>query len=238
AIRSGIDLPVLISLPGTVSITLIATITYNEVHMTTDKNQRHKERMQQRKEIVDANIARADQERGVLIVLTGDGKGKSSSGFGTALRCLGHGYKVAIVQFIKGTWECGEKNFLTESIFRDASPRLEYYVMGTGFTWETQNAELDRQAAEKVWAECEHVLRDPDIHLVLLDELTYMLNYKYLDKEKILTAILNRPINQNVIITGRGAKQYLSDAADTVSEIKSIKHAFDSGVKAQKGIEW
>lgn len=206
--------------------------------MTTDKNQRHKERMQQRKEIVDANIARADQERGVLIVLTGDGKGKSSSGFGTALRCLGHGYKVAIVQFIKGTWECGEKNFLTESIFRDASPRLEYYVMGTGFTWETQNAELDRQAAEKVWAECEHVLRDPDIYLVLLDELTYMLNYKYLDKEKILTAILNRPINQNVIITGRGAKQYLIDAADTVSEIKSIKHAFDSGVKAQKGIEW
>lgn len=206
--------------------------------MTTDKNQRHKERMQQRKEIVDANIARADQERGVLIVLTGDGKGKSSSGFGTALRCLGHGYKVAIVQFIKGTWECGEKNFLTESIFRDAPPRLEYYVMGTGFTWETQNAELDRQAAEKVWAECEHVLRDPDIHLVLLDELTYMLNYKYLDKEKILTAILNRPINQNVIITGRGAKQYLIDAADTVSEIKSIKHAFDSGVKAQKGIEW
>ena len=206
--------------------------------MTTDKTQRHKERMQQRKEIVDSKIAQADQERGVLIVLTGDGKGKSSSGFGTALRCLGHGYKVAIVQFIKGTWECGEKNFLTESIFRDAVPQLEYYVMGTGFTWETQNAELDRQAAEQVWAECEHVLRDPTIHLVLLDELTYMLNFKYLDKEKILTAINNRPANQNVIITGRGAKQYLIDMADTVSEIKAVKHAFDQGVKAQKGIEW
>ena len=206
--------------------------------MTTDKTQRHKERMQQRKEIVDSKIAQADQERGVLIVLTGDGKGKSSSGFGTALRCLGHGYKVAIVQFIKGTWECGEKNFLTESIFRDAVPQLEYYVMGTGFTWETQNAELDRQAAEKVWAECEHVLRDPTIHLVLLDELTYMLNFKYLDKEKILTAINNRPANQNVIITGRGAKQYLVDIADTVSEVKAIKHAFDQGIKAQKGIEW
>ena len=197
--------------------------------MTTDKAQRHKERMQQRKEIVDAKIAQADQERGVLIVLTGDGKGKSSSGFGTALRCLGHGYKVAIVQFIKGTWECGEKNFLTESVFRGAAPQLEYYVMGTGFTWETQNAELDRQAAEKVWAECEHVL---------LDELTYMLNFKYLDKEKILAAIQNRPVNQNVIITGRGAKQYLVDIADTVSEVKAIKHAFDQGVKAQKGIEW
>ncbi len=206
--------------------------------MTTDKTQRHKERMQQRKEIVDAKIAQADQECGVVIVLTGDGKGKSSSGFGTALRCLGHGYKVAIVQFIKGTWECGEKNFLTESIFRGTSPQLEYYVMGTGFTWETQNAELDRQAAEKVWDECEHVLRDPDIHLVLLDELTYMLNFKYLDKEKILAAIRNRPVNQNVIITGRGAKQYLIDIADTVSEVKAIKHAFDQGVKAQKGIEW
>lgn len=206
--------------------------------MTNDKAQRHKERMQQRKEIVDAKIAQADQERGVVIVLTGDGKGKSSSGFGTALRCLGHGYKVAIVQFIKGTWECGEKNFLTESIFRGAAPQLEYYVMGTGFTWETQNAELDRQAAEKVWAECEHVLRDPMIHLVLLDELTYMLNFKYLDKERILAAIRNRPANQNVIITGRGAKQYLMDIADTVSEVKAIKHAFDQGVKAQKGIEW
>src|SRR5690606_23260042 len=182
---------------------------YFEVSMTEEKNQKHKERMQQRKEIVDANIARATEDRGVVIVLTGDGKGKSSSGFGTALRCLGHGYKVAIVQFIKGTWECGEKNFLTESIFRGAAPQLEYFVMGTGFTWETQNADQDRAAAEKIWAECEHVLRDPDIHLVLLDELTYMLNYKYLDKEKVLTAILSRPINQNVIITGRGAKQYL-----------------------------
>lgn len=206
--------------------------------MTDDKSQRHQERMQQRKEIVDAKIARATEDRGVVIVLTGDGKGKSSSGFGTALRCLGHGYKVAIVQFIKGTWECGEKNFLTESIFRGENAKLEYYVMGTGFTWETQNAELDKAAAEKAWAECEHVFRDPEIHLVLLDELTYMLNYKYLDKEKVVEAIKNRPVNQNVIITGRGAKQYLQDLADTFSEVKAIKHAFESGIKAQKGIEW
>ena len=206
--------------------------------MTDEKSQRHQERMQQRKEIVDANIAKATEDRGVVIVLTGDGKGKSSSGFGTALRCLGHGYKVAIVQFIKGTWECGEKNFLTESIFRGTNAKLEYYVMGTGFTWETQNAESDKAAAEKAWAECEHVFSDPEIHLVLLDELTYMLNFKYLDKDKIVTAIQNRPINQNVIITGRGAKQYLQDLADTFSEVKAIKHAFNDGIKAQKGIEW
>lgn len=206
--------------------------------MTDEKAEKHKARMQQRKEIVDAKIARATDERGVVIVLTGDGKGKSSSGFGTALRCLGHGYKVAIVQFIKGTWECGEKNFLTESLFRGESAQLEYFVMGTGFTWETQNAEKDKQAAEQVWSECEHVLRDPGIHLVLFDELTYMLNYKYLDKEVVIEAIKNRPITQNVIITGRGAKQYLQDLADTFSEVKAIKHAFNAGVKAQKGIEW
>ncbi len=206
--------------------------------MSDDKQQRHQARMQQRKQLVDAAIARADEERGVVIVLTGDGKGKSSSAFGTALRCLGHGYKVAIVQFIKGTWECGEKNFLTESRFRGESPALEYHVMGTGFTWETQNAELDRQAAEKVWAESAHVLRDPEIHLVVLDELTYMLNYGYLDKDTVIEAICQRPLQQNVIITGRGAKRYLMDMADTVSEIKSIKHAFDAGIKAQKGIEW
>ncbi len=206
--------------------------------MTDEKSKRHQERMQQRKEIVDAAIARADQERGIVIVLTGDGKGKSSSGFGTALRCLGHGYKVAIVQFIKGTWECGEKNFLTESLFRGASPQLEYYVMGTGFTWETQNAEQDKAAAEKVWSEAEHVFSDASIHLVLLDELTYMLNFKYLDKDKVINAIKNRPLTQNVIITGRGAKHYLQELADTFSEVKSIKHAFDAGIKAQKGIEW
>jgi cob(I)alamin adenosyltransferase len=206
--------------------------------MSDEKNLKHKERMQQRKTIVDAAIVAADQERGIVIVLTGDGKGKSSSAFGTALRSLGHGYKVAIVQFIKGTWECGEKNFLMESLFRGAQAPLKYYVMGTGFTWETQNAELDKAAAEKVWTECEHVFNDTSIHLVVLDELTYMLNFNYLDKEKVLATIRNRPKNQNVIITGRGAKMYLQELADTFSEIKSIKHAFDGGVKAQKGIEW
>jgi cob(I)alamin adenosyltransferase len=145
---------------------------------------------------------------------------------------------VAIVQFIKGTWECGEKNFLNESLFRGAPARLEYFTMDTGFTWETQNAERDKAAAEKVWAACEHVFSDPEIHLVLLDELTYMLNYKYLDKDKVLAALSHRPLNQTVIITGRGAKKYLQDLADTFSEVKAVKHAFDAGIKAQKGIEW
>ncbi len=188
--------------------------------------------MQQRKEIVDAKVAGATEDRGVVIVLTGDGKGKSSSGFGTVIRCLGHGYKVGVVQFIKGTWACGERSFL------EAVPGIEFYVMGTGFTWETQDAELDRQAAEKVWEQCEHLFRDPQVRLVLLDELTYILNYKYLDKDKVTEAIRNRPPQQSVIITGRGAKKYLLDLADTVSEVKAVKHAFNSGIKAQKGVEW
>lgn len=203
-----------------------------------EKSERHKARMQQRKAIVDAGIANASDERGIVIVLTGDGKGKTSSGFGTVFRALGHGQKVAVVQFIKGTWACGEKNLLLESLFRGVPHQAEYYAMATGFTWETQNAETDRQAAEQVWQACEHVFKDESINLVLLDELTYMLNYKYLDKERVLDAIMQRPRNQNVIITGRGAKQYLLDIADTVSEVKSIKHAFDHGVKAQVGIEW
>ena len=197
-----------------------------------DKQQRHKNRMQQRKQLVDAGIARATETRGVVIVLTGDGKGKSSSAFGTALRALGHGYRVGIVQFIKGTWECGERNVL------QTLPGVEYHVMGTGFTWETQDAEKDKAAAEACWAASEHLLRDPEIKLVVLDELTYILNYKYLEKDVVLDAIRNRPRDQTVIITGRGAKKYLEELADTFSEVRAVKHAFHAGVAAQKGIEW
>ena len=197
-----------------------------------EKKARHEERMKQRKEIVDASVARATEDRGVVIVLTGNGKGKSSSAFGTAVRALGHGYKVGIVQFIKGTWDCGERNVM------EKMPGCEFHVMGTGFTWETQDSDKDRAAAEKVWAECEHLFKDPEIKLVVLDEITYILNYKYLDKSKVIEAIKNRPRDQSVIITGRGAKKYLTDIADTVSEVKAIKHAFESGIKAQKGIEW
>ncbi|GAA6151809.1 cob(I)yrinic acid a,c-diamide adenosyltransferase [Pseudoteredinibacter isoporae] len=200
--------------------------------MTEEKRQRHKERMQQRKEIVDAGIARAQEDKGVFIVLSGDGKGKSSSGFGTALRALGHGYKVGVVQFIKGAWECGERNML------EHMPDVEFHVMGTGFTWETQDDEKDKQAAAQVWAKAKTMLQNPELHLVLFDEMTYALNYKWLDKQDVLDAIANRPEQQSVIITGRGAKKYLQDACDTYSEIKAVKHAFQAGIKAQKGIEW
>lgn len=200
--------------------------------MTEEKEQRHKKRMQQRKEIVDAGVARAQEDKGVFIVLSGDGKGKSSSGFGTVLRALGHGYKVAVVQFIKGTWECGERNML------ENMPEVDFHVMGTGFTWETQDDEKDKLAAQKVWQEAKSAFNNPDIHLVLLDEMTYALNYKWLDKDEVLETIANRPEKQSVIITGRGAKKYLQDACDTYSEIKAVKHAFQAGIKAQKGIEW
>lgn len=201
--------------------------------MTDEKRaQRHKERMQQRKEIVDAKIERAQEERGVVIVITGDGKGKSSSGFGTVARTLGHGLKAVVVQFIKGSWACGERNIL------EPHELCEFHTMDTGFTWETQDFELDKQAAQKVWESALPAFNDPDVHLVLLDEITYMLNYKYLDKQAVLEAIANRPENQSVIITGRGAKRYLTDIADTVSEVKAHKHAFEQGVKARLGIEW
>lgn len=200
--------------------------------MSENKEQRHKQRMQQRKEIVDAGVARAQEDKGVFIVLSGDGKGKSSSGFGTVLRALGHGYKVAVVQFIKGTWECGERNML------ENMPGVDFHVMGTGFTWETQDDEKDKQAALQVWNEAKAAFNNPDIHLVLLDEMTYALNYKWLDKDEVLETIAKRPPQQSVIITGRGAKKYLQDACDTYSEIKAVKHAFQAGIKAQKGIEW
>ncbi|GMG88022.1 cob(I)yrinic acid a,c-diamide adenosyltransferase [Biformimicrobium ophioploci] len=200
--------------------------------MTDSKNEKHKARMQARKEIVDAGVAKAQQERGVVIIHTGDGKGKTTAAIGTVARALGYGYRAAVAQFIKGTWECGEKNYL------ESSPLLEWQQMGTDFTWETQDDAADRAAAEKLWAHCKRWLADPEIYLVVLDELTYALNYKWLDKQEVLEAIQNRPAEQSVVITGRGAKQYLLDAADTVSEMTLQKHAFHAGVAARKGIEW
>ena len=160
------------------------------------------------------------------------GKGKTSAAFGTAVRSLGYGYKVAIVQFIKGEGECGERNFLQENAL------VSYSVMATGFTWETQNRESDTLAAEATWQEAKRYLLDDAIHLVVLDELTYMLKYGYLNAEEVLSCISNRPVKQHVIVTGRAASQALIDLADTVSELKVVKHAFDDGVKAQRGIEW
>jgi cob(I)alamin adenosyltransferase len=199
----------------------------------TDEEARYKRRMQRTKEAIDKKVAAATEERGIVIVLTGPGKGKSSSGFGNVIRCLGHGFKAGVVQFIKGTWDCGERNFL-----EDAIPGLEFHVMGTGFTWETQDLKKDRDAAIEAWQHAKSLLQNPDLRLVLFDELTYVINYGHVSVEDVIDALKNRPKDQTVIITGRGAPAALMNYADTVSEIKSVKHAFDGGVKAQKGIDY
>ena len=195
------------------------------------KNQQHKIRSQKRKKIVDAKIEQATIERGLLLVITGNGKGKSTAGFGTVTRCVGHGYKAAVAQFIKGTWDCGERTLLEQH-------GVPFSVMKTGFTWDTQDRKADIIAATTVWQEVKKYLSDPQYHVVLLDELTYMLSYKYLNKNEVFDAIRHRPKEQSVIITGRGAIKELCELADTVSEIKDEKHAFNSGLKARKGVDW
>ncbi|CCQ09409.1 Cob(I)alamin adenosyltransferase [Pseudoalteromonas luteoviolacea B = ATCC 29581] len=192
---------------------------------------KHQQRQQKVKEQVDAKVAAAQIEKGILQVITGNGKGKSTSGFGTVARCVGHGMNAAVVQFIKGMWECGERNLLEKA-------GVPFAVMKTGFTWETQNRETDTQAAQETWAQAKVWLQDETIDLVLLDEITYMVTYDYLDLEEVITALESRPAMQSVIITGRGAHRRLKDMADTVSEVQNIKHAFEAGVKARKGFDF
>ncbi len=192
----------------------------------------HKIRMQRYKSIVDAAVARATEERGLIIVLTGNGKGKSSSGFGMLARALGHGFNVGVVQFLKGSFSTGE-----ESFFR-RFPEVQYYVMETGFTWETQDKKKDIAAAEMAWTQAESLLNNPKIALVLLDELNIVLKLGYLSLDRILDMLRKRPPPQHVIITGRAAPKGLIELADTVTELLEVKHAFQSGIKAQKGIEF
>lgn len=198
----------------------------------TDREKRHHERMKRTKKIVDQRISEAQEERGVLILLTGNGKGKSSSAFGMVARALGHQQKVGIVQFVKGQIETGEQNFFEQQV------NVDFHAMGDGFTWETQNRTKDIASAESAWKLAESMLRDESYHLVILDEMTYMFKFDYLDIEPVLTALTNRPKMQNVVITGRAANDKLKEAADTVSVIMDEKHAFYKGIKAQKGIEW
>ena len=224
-----------------VSIPVILSYTFFEGFLNmsasdSGKQQRHKKRMQARKEIVDAGVAKALEERGITILYTGDGKGKTTAAVGTVTRALGYGYKVVVGQFIKGVWECGEKNLLSQ-LDPERYP-LRWYEMGTDFTWETQDFEADKAAALSLWEKLKAALADESVYLVVMDELTYALNYKWLGKDEVLAAIQNRPREQSVIITGRGAKQYLVDVADTVTEMRSHKHAFDDGVSARKGVEW
>ena len=196
-------------------------------------NEQHKTKMQKLKETIDASIESASLERGVFILLTGNGKGKTSSAFGMVMRALGYGHKVAVVQFIKGEQLSGEEIYL-----RDHCPQVKFYQMGTGFTWDTQDRSADIAAAEKSWAVAEQVLADDQYDLVVLDELTYMLSFKYLDKQRVLNALQNRPFEQSLVVTGRGGGSELAELADTVSEVKEVKHAYNEGVMARKGVDF
>lgn len=193
--------------------------------------ERHRQRQQKLKEQVDTRVAAATEQKGILIIFTGNGKGKSTAAFGTATRAIGHGKTVGVAQFIKGQWDNGEYNTLHPL-------GVEFHIMGTGFTWETQNRETDIQAATAVWQESKRMLADARYDLVVLDELTYMLAYHYLDTQEVIDAITNRPSQQSVIVTGRGCHARLLELADTVSELRPVKHAFDSGIQAQAGIDW
>ncbi|QCR36202.1 cob(I)yrinic acid a,c-diamide adenosyltransferase [Nissabacter sp. SGAir0207] len=192
---------------------------------------RHQQRQQKLKEQVDARIAAAQEVRGLLMVFTGNGKGKTTAAFGTVTRAVGHGLRAGVIQFIKGEWPNGERNLLEPH-------GVEFQVMATGFTWETQNRDTDTAACQAVWQHGKRMLADETLDLVLLDELTYMVSYGYLDLAELMAALAARPAHQTVIITGRGCHRDLLEQADTVSEMRPVKHAFDAGIMAQKGIDW
>ncbi|MFU2486592.1 cob(I)yrinic acid a,c-diamide adenosyltransferase [Thauera sp. WH-1] len=198
----------------------------------TDRDTRHAERMARKKDLIDDRIAAAQAERGVLLVNTGNGKGKSSAGFGLVARALGHGMKVGVVQFIKGRSDTGE-----EAFFR-AQPGVIWHVMGEGFTWETQDRARDVATAQAAWALARSLLQDPGIGLVVLDELNIALKYRYLEVDTVVADLLARPTMQHVVVTGRGAPSALVEAADTVTDMTPVKHAFAAGVKAMAGMEW
>ena len=197
----------------------------------SERSERHRTRMQRKKEVIDAAIARADREQGLLLILTGNGKGKSSSAFGMIARALGHGMRVGVAQFIKGRSDTGE-----EAFFRKQE-NVIWHVLGEGFTWDTQNLERDTETAQRGWAIVQEMLHDPAIDLIVLDELTYPLKFGWLDLTTVLDDLKNRPPMQHVVITGRSAPEALCEAADTVTEMTDIKHAFRAGIQAQKGID-
>jgi len=191
----------------------------------------YKKRMQRKKEHIDSRIEEANIDKGIVVLLTGNGKGKSSSAMGMICRALGYNMQVALVRFLKGEQQTGEDLFL------DSNPNVVSAHMESGFTWNTQDQELDKKLANETWLEAEKFLADPEINLVVLDEITYMINYKYLDETSILKALSNRPEGQHVVITGRAASEGIIEASDTVSEVKDVKHAFRANIRAQKGID-
>jgi cob(I)alamin adenosyltransferase len=195
---------------------------------------RHRAKMAKRKAVQDAEVAaKTTAEKGLLIVNTGPGKGKSTAAFGLALRMLGHGRRVGVVQFIKGAWQTGEKD-----AFAAFGDRIAWHSMGEGFTWETQDIKRDIAAAERAWAKAKELMADSSISLVILDELNIALRYSYLDLAEVVEALKARRNDLHVVVTGRNAKPDLTEAADLVTEMTLVKHHFAAGVKAQQGIEF
>ncbi len=197
-----------------------------------ERDARHKQQMERKKAVVDAAIARATEKRGVVVVNTGNGKGKSSAAFGMVARALGHGMHVGVVQFIKGSFSTGEEIF-----FRRFPEEVSYHVMGEGYTWETQDRERDIATAGHAWQQALTFLTDPSVNLVVLDEINIALKLGYLDVEMVLAALRARPPMQHVVLTGRAAPPELVEFADTVTEMREIKHAFRAGIQAQEGVE-
>lgn len=196
--------------------------------------EQYQRKMQRRKEVQDQRVAKASQEKGLIIVNTGNGKGKTTAALGMVLRSLGHGYRVAIVQFIKGAWEPAEK-----AVFSRYSDQLEFHAMGEGFTWETQDKERDIQKAHAAWETGLNFIRNPDFKLVLLDEINVALKLGFLSVEEVLAGLEEKPTQSHVILTGRGAPAALIERADLVTEMTLVKHPFrEQGVKAQPGIEF
>lgn len=200
---------------------------------TAELNERHRARMERKKAVIDARIAAADKQIGIIIVNTGNGKGKSSSAFGMVARALGHGMKVGVVQFIKGAMSSGEELFL-----RRFPDDVGFHAMGEGYTWETQNRERDIARAGEAWEQARRFLADPAYGLVVLDELNIALKYRYLDVHTVIADLLDRPEMQHVVVTGRAAPPELIAVADTVTEMNDVKHAFRAGIGAQAGTEW
>ncbi|MFV3368530.1 cob(I)yrinic acid a,c-diamide adenosyltransferase [Pseudomonas sp. NY15435] len=200
---------------------------------SVEKDERHRSRMQRKKAVIDEKIAQAQGERGVFLVNSGNGKGKSSSAFGMVARALGHGMKVGVVQFIKGAATTGE-----EAFFRRFPEEVSFHVMGEGFTWETQDRQRDIAKAQAAWNVARQLLNDPQVGLVVLDEVNIALKHGYLELDAVLADIAARPPMQHVVATGRGVQPEMVEAADTVTEMGLVKHAFKAGIKAQKGVEF
>jgi cob(I)alamin adenosyltransferase len=206
----------------------------DEVMSSSLSNEQYRQKMQRRKEVQEKRIAQAVPEKGLIIVNTGNGKGKTTAALGMVMRSLGHGYKVAIVQFIKGAWEPSEKR-----VFSNWEDQLEFHAMGEGFTWETQDRDRDLDKAQAAWDKSLEYIRNPDFRLVLLDEINIALKMGYLQVEQVLAGLAAKPADTHVILTGRGAPPALIERADLVTEMTLVKHPFrDQGVKAQPGIEY